>query len=61
MARKLLLVPAVVVTLLVPTVDASSAPARKKANWKLTDGGVPVGIERAAEHRPSGGDGRRMR
>ena len=60
MARKLLLVPAVVATLLVPTFDADAAPARKK-NWKLT-GGVPAGIERAAEHKPAGGgDGRRMR
>jgi hypothetical protein len=60
MPRKLLLVPAVVVTLLVPTIDANAAPHPKK-NWKQSEC-LPPGLERVAEHKPAGGgDGRRMR
>ena len=58
MAPKLLLVPAVVASLLVPAADAT---ARKK-NWKW-DGGPPGHSQsRVDDHKPAGGgDGRRMR
>lgn len=64
MARtKLLLVPAVVVTLCVPAADAT---ARKKNNGKWSDAPghsrVAPGNGNAADHRAAGhGDGRRMR
>lgn len=60
MARRLLLVPAVVVTLLVPAADGGAAPHRKKSMraWDT----APPGQQRVADLRPvGGGDGRRMR
>jgi hypothetical protein len=55
-SKKLLLVPAVVVTLLVPAGDAT---ARKKSHGKSW---AAPGQVRADDVRPAGvGDGRRMR
>ena len=59
-SKKLLLVPAAVISLLVPTMDADAASSKRK-NAKGWDQNPP-GQARADDNRPVGvGNGRRMR